>query len=202
MKTIAILSLLSAVLVPTPFAQVVTQDAASSQASDPLRAPPGLLASRVLRYETGERGPHHSIWHKVVETTNARGQLQVSTNQAYVELSSGLNYMDVTGQWTLSSDQIEPFAQGAVARHGQHQVIFANNLNTIGAIDMQTPDNKRLRSNLIGLMYCDTTTGKAVLIARLRDSEGVLVGGNQVWYRDALEGVRTDVCYTYRRGGF
>jgi hypothetical protein len=156
----------------------------------------------VLRYETGERGPHHSIWRKVVETTNARGQLQVSTNQAYIELSSGLNYRDARGEWTQSSDLVESFPGGAIARHAQHQVIFANNLNTSGAIDMQTPDGKRLRSNLIGLMYCDLATGKSAVIARVQDSEGGLVSTNQVLYGDALEGVLADVCYVFRRDGF
>ena len=39
----------------------------------------------------------------------------------------------------LSVVGLQAFPGGAVARQGQHQVIFANNLNSRGAIDMQTP---------------------------------------------------------------
>jgi hypothetical protein len=66
---------------------------------------------------------------------------------------------------------------------------------------MQTPDGKRLRSNILGLMYCDSSTGDAVLIAQLQDSEGQLISDNQVLYSDAFDGVKADVRYTYRRDG-
>jgi hypothetical protein len=53
-----------------------------------------------------------------------------------------------------------PYASGAIARQGQHQVIFANNLNSAGAIDQMTPDAKRLRSNILGLAYYDRASGQ------------------------------------------
>jgi|SRR5690242_7752499 len=66
---------------------------------------------------------------------------------------------------------------------------------------MQTPDGKRLRSNVLGLMYHDTATDEAVLIAQLQDSEGELITANQVLYTNAFDGVKADVRYTYRKGG-
>jgi hypothetical protein len=99
-------------------------------------------------------------------------------------------------------EKIESSSEGAVARQGQHQVIFANNLNTSGAIDQQTPDGKRLRSNILGLSYYDNTTGKSVQIALVQDSQGELISDNQVLYPNAFDGVKADVCYTYRKGSF
>ena len=61
---------------------------------------------------------------------------------------SGLNYQDPkTGQWIESQEVIEGYPGGAVARQGQHQVLFANDLATPGAIDVQTPSG-RFRSLL------------------------------------------------------
>jgi hypothetical protein len=48
--------------------------------------------------------------------------------------------------------QITP--TGAIAAHGQHQVTFAANINTAGAIDLTMPDGKHLRSHILGLS-CD-----------------------------------------------
>jgi len=129
------------------------------------------------------------------------GQVVPHVSQ-YTELASGLHYKNQAGQWVETQEKIEVFPGGAVARQGPQQVIFANNLNSLGAIDMQTPDGKRLRSNVLGLMYYDRVSGNAVLIAQLQDSEGQLVADNQVLYTNAFEGVNVNLVYTYSKGGF
>ena len=70
-------------------------------------------------------------------------------------------------------------------------------------MSVQTPDGKRLRSNILGLMYADSTTGQAVVIAQIQDSDGELISDNQVLYPNALggTGVKADVMLTYRRDG-
>ena len=127
-----------------------------------------------------DRGANHRVWQRETYEQSPDGKI-VPHVHSYTELATGLHYRDAsTGQWVESQELIEPFSGGAVARYGQHQVIFANNLNSAGAIDMQTPDGKRLRSNILGLMYHDTATDQAVLIAGLQDSTGELVSSNQV----------------------
>ena len=111
-------------------------------------------------------------------------------------------FKDATGAWADSREQIEPYAAGAIANAGQHRVIFANNLNSEGAIDQQTPDAKRLRSNILGLAYYDSASGQRVLIAQVQDSQGELISANQVLYPDAFTGVKADVRYTYKKGSF
>jgi len=54
---------------------------------------------------------------------------------------------------------------------------------------MLTSDGKELRSNVLGLRYFDTSSGKSVLIAQIKDCEGQIVGSNQVVYADAFDGV-------------
>jgi hypothetical protein len=58
-------------------------------------------------------------------------------------------FCDSEGQLQEAQDLIEAVPGGAVARRGQVKVIFANNLNTEGAIDLQTKDGKRLRTRLV-----------------------------------------------------
>ena len=106
------------------------------------------------------------------------------------------------GQWQESKEEIELFAGGATARQGQHKMIFANNLATVGAIDMQTPDGLRLRSHILGLSYFDTDSGRSVLIAEVKDSIGQLIAPNQVLYEDAFTDFKADVHYTYTKTSF
>jgi RHS repeat-associated protein len=148
-----------------------------------------------------DRGANHRVWQWETFEKQSDGTI-ISQPHQVTELASGLNYQDATGQWVESKEIIEPFPQGAVARQGQHQVIFANNLNSYGSIDMQTSDGKRLRSNVLGLMYVDTSTDDAVMIARLQDSTGQLIATNRVLYTNAFEGVKADMRYTYRKDGF
>ena len=140
-------------------------------------------------------------WEQTYYEKGPNGQ-SVAKNHQVVELASGLNYQDTNGNWQSSEELIEPYAQGAVARHGQYQVIFANNLNSAGSIDLQTADGKRLRSNIVGLMYHDTASDNAVMIGHLQDSQGELIAANQVLYPNAFAGVKADVRYSYRKGGF
>ena len=118
-----------------------------------------------------EKGPHHRTYQKLSWETNEIGEVVVHTNAAFTELTTGMNYLK-NGQWVESKEEIEAFPGGAVARQGQHQVIFANDLATVGAIDMAMPDGRRLRSHLLGLSYYDTASGKSVLFAQVTNCLG------------------------------
>ena len=146
-------------------------------------------------------GANHRVWQRETYEAGPGGQIMTHIH-TYNELASGMNYQDANSQWQESKELIEAFPNGAVARQGQYQVIFADNLNSAGSIDMQTTDGKRLRSNILGLMYVDTSTGDAALIAGIQDSAGELISSNQVLYPDAFEGLKADVQYTYKRGSF
>jgi hypothetical protein len=121
-----------------------------------------------------------------------------------VEVGSGLNYLKENGQWLPSREVIEIFQDGAVARQGQHQVIWAPNLNTAGCVDLLMSDGRRLRSHVLGLAYTDSATGHSELIAEPKDCIGAIAGSgpNQVIYSDAFSGpVHGDVVYLYSVGG-
>ena len=53
-----------------------------------------------------------------------------------------------------------------VWRWTTERVLFAPNLNTAGAIEVQTPDGQRFRSHLLGLAYTDGRNQRSVLIAQ------------------------------------
>jgi len=115
-------------------------------------------------------------------------------------LATGLHYQR-DGQWVDSKEEIELFQDGAIARQGQHQVIFTPNINTAGAIDLLTPDG-RFRSHILGLAYTDAATGNSAMIAQIKDSTGQLVAPNQIIYADAFTDFQADIRYTYTRAGF
>ena len=147
-----------------------------------------------------ERGPHHRRVQTVREVVQPDGSTLRRTN-AYVELATGLHY-EQDGHWVESVEQIEPFPDGAVARQGPHQAIFAPNLNSAWPIDVLAPDGNRFRSQVLGLNYFDPATGSNVLIAEVKDSLGQIQRPNQVLYADAFTEVRADVRYTYTKAGF
>ena len=164
-----------------------------NDANQPFAAPEEVVVA--------ERGPHH----RVIERTLAERQPDGSARErksSYTELATGLHYQNERGEWLESKEEIEIFQGAAVARQGQHQVIFAANLNSPGAIDMLSPDGKRFRSHVLGLAYTDHASGQSVMIASLKDCTGAVAPPNQVIYQDAFEGVLADVRYTYTMAGF
>jgi hypothetical protein len=69
-----------------------------AQVSGPGQITPGPDSTPA--YFVSDRGPHTRVWQKVVAATNQPGQVVTTTNQAYVELATGLNYWDPAGrQW-------------------------------------------------------------------------------------------------------
>ena len=144
---------------------------------------------------------HSQTWQQIETLKDADGNNVFRTNLAFIQVETGMHYREKE-QWKQTQELIEPFAGGAVASHGPHKVIFAENLNTAGAIDMETPDAKRLRSHVLGLAYVDTTSGKSVFIAEIKDCRGEIINSNQVIYSDAFKGVKADVRYTYTKSGF
>jgi hypothetical protein len=166
-----------------------------------------LLSSRSLAQNAAREGskvslsPDESLVSAVATVTNTLGVVSARTN-TYVELATGLHYLD-NGQWKQSEDRIELMPDGsAVASHGPHKVKFASDLYTDGAIDMTTPDGKHLRSHILGLGYYDTASGDVQIFALAQHSTGILVGTNQMYYTNAFDAVRSDVRYTYRKSGF
>src|SRR5262245_42148796 len=132
------------------------------------------------KFKSVEQGRDHLRWEAVSGETNGQGAVSFRTN-SYVELETGKNYKQ-QGRWLPSREHIAITATNAAALEGNHKAFFAPNVSTVGALDLLTSDNKRLRSRILGIAYYDYKTNRSVLIAELQDSIGVLVGENQVIY--------------------
>lgn len=152
-------------------------------------------------YEIVSAGPNQNLWQCQSFYPLPDGGLGTNT-LSYLELASGLNIKNPTnGGWQPAQATIEAYAGGAIVRHCQHEIIFANNLNSAGSVDLQTPDGKELKSNLLGLLYVDPTTGQTAQIAQVQDSDGELVGEDEVLYPNAFSGVAADILYKNRLDG-
>lgn len=148
-----------------------------------------------------ERGAHHNKVELVSTRLDESGNTLTETN-SYIQLETGLNFRNAQGEWEESKAEFEIIPGAVTAWKGQHKVSLAPNLNTAGAVQMRLPDGRLMPSHVFGLAYFDTKTGQSVLIAEVKDSEGVLVSPNELVYADAFSHVGADVRYTYTRAGF
>ena len=95
-----------------------------------------------------------------------------------------------------------PNGAGAAASKGQHKSFFPPNLLG-GQIELNTPDGKWLRSQVLGLAFFDSASGKSVLISEIKSSRGEVHQPNVVMYPDAFtDGVSASVRYKYTLAGF
>ena len=138
------------------------------------------------------------VWQRETYELSPSGEITTNT-QSYTELASGLNFLDASGQYVPSKEEIDIQPDGtASATQGQHKVYFPIDIYS-GEIEMVTPDGVILKSQPVGLSYDDGSN--TVFIAVLTNSVGQLLGDNQVIYTNAFAGVDADLIYTYTRSG-
>jgi len=150
-----------------------------------------------------ERGPHYAV-HEREEVVDLGGGQVERVEQRYIEMATGMHYME-DGQWKESREEFIVLSDGyAVAAQGQHKVIVSPILNDAnGAVDMETPDGKRMRSTILGLALRDRVTDQQLLVAEIRDGVvGRKVSSNEILFEDCFDDLRADVRLTYKRGGF
>jgi hypothetical protein len=129
-----------------------------------------------------QRGANYCLWQGQNAVTNQDGSIALQTN-SYVELATGLNFIDANGQWTPSTEQIQILNDGsALANQAPHQVQFPADIYS-GDLVITMPDGQTLNAHPAGLAYFDGD--KSVLIAQLTNSTGVIVN-NQVIYTNCL----------------
>jgi len=163
---------------------------------------PSTNAASIIpgQYFVAEQGPHHRLWQFISLSTNGFGGISSQTN-GYTELETGMAHL-IGGSWIPSSDEINLTANGAAATNAAHQAVFASDANTIGAIQLSTPDGKTLVSHVIGLSYADPATGSNAMIAQVTNSIGLLLLPNQVLYTNALSGdCEGDLLYVFTKAG-
>src|SRR6478736_3913978 len=153
-------------------------------------------------YSITERGAHHKVWERIEYEPGPDGK-EFPRKHSYTELATGMHFKNAQSEWEESKEEIEilPNDAGAVANKGQHKAIFPPEIKS-GLIELQTPDQKWMRSRVWGLAYFDSTTGKSVLLAEVNESEGKIVGNNVVIYPNAFSDFVADIRYTYTRAGF
>jgi len=105
-------------------------------------------------------------------------------------------------EWVDAEAVIEIEGNTAVSRKGAHNVSFAANANTAGAVTLVTPDGKTMRSHVLGIAWFDSANNRSEMVGTLKDSIGVLYPPDVVLYADAFDGVKADIRYTMRLGSF
>jgi len=148
------------------------------------------------------RGPHHRVVQTVAPQPQADGTTYYTTN-TYTEIANGMHFMDATGNWIESKEEIEIINGVGVARQGQHRVIFAASASDVPAIDMQMPDGNRLQSRVAGISYLDRGSGQSAWVALVHDAAGQVQPPNVVIYPAAFgNDLRAAIRCTYTKYGF
>jgi hypothetical protein len=162
----------------------------------------GVMATLNLRAgsEVLEVGQNYRVVKTTWISADAEGEPIVKEGR-YTELEAGCHYWK-DGDWVESRELIESFPQGAIARQGCYQVVFNWNVHAPGSIDMQLPDGQRMRGHPLGISWTDTASGATVWVAKIQDAEGEILPPNRIVYRDAFDGLKADMCYTYGKGSF
>lgn len=181
------------------FAVLVAGTCAQSPALGVTATPQTKLQVEVVNYRIAERGPNHKkvIWE--TKETAPNGKIVVQQH-GYTELATGLHYQK-GGQWLETKEEFELVPGWAMARNGPHKVGLYYNLNTTGAVAVELPDGRVVRSQVVGLAYLDSTSGQSVVLGLIKDCAGKLLTPNQVIYEDAFTDVKADVRYTYTKAG-
>lgn len=148
-----------------------------------------------------ERGPHHTSVEYAIPSLDPSGNPAIQTN-SYVEIANGLNYRSEKGEWLPSEESFEVVPGAALAWKGQQRVSFASNLNQEGSVQVRLPDQRLLVSHIYGLAYYDVLSGNSVLIASVKDCQGILTADNVITYPDAFQGISADVRYTWNKSGY
>ncbi len=166
----------------------------------PVPRPPAT-AVQTGAWTITQRDAHWQVWSAPTSVTNARAGRVVNGEASFVEIASGLNYIDERGQWQPTQQRFEITPEGyAVARFGPHKLILEPNINSPTAVDFQAADGVRLRSGPIAVGYFDPVSGRNLILATIQDSTGVLTAPNEVTYNNAF-GELGSIRVTYQRAG-
>jgi hypothetical protein len=152
-------------------------------------------------YAITARTAHSRTWTRVIWETDPQG-LSVPRTNSYIELGTGLcrPSLIAKGEFLDATTKVEAYPGGAASLETAWQGIFAKNLATPGAIHVKTPDGKEMRSHLLGIGYWDPVSQKSVMIAEVKDCEGV-ISGNSVIYEDATTDISCTIRYTATLAG-
>jgi hypothetical protein len=148
-------------------------------------------------YRVVTRGKDFALLQKVTTITNAGG-IVASTTNAVTLLENSLHYF-ADGEWKVSQDVIEPFPDGAIARHGPYRTIFSTELNAEAVFDIELPEGSRIRGGVRAIQLTDLRSGKSVVLATVRETvRGEVVPPNQVVYRSGFDGLDADVLFVWQ----
>jgi hypothetical protein len=149
------------------------------------------------------RGQHHRVVESVRQVATKLGQSVLVTNR-YTVVRNGMNFKDSAGNWVESRPVVCSFPNGIVCTGATYRVILNANLNTFGAVDLETSDQKRLVLHPLGIGFYDPESGRSVLLAQVTDCAARLVSSNQVAYDNAFvgSGIEAALTYTYGVGRF
>ncbi|HTI70775.1 MAG TPA: hypothetical protein VMF06_12470 [Candidatus Limnocylindria bacterium] len=145
-------------------------------------------------------GPHSTEVEWVEKTLTGAGEERCATN-SYTELGTGLNYLDHSGHWRQSVPEFELIEGAAIAWRGSTRLTLSANPNSAISMRIGLPDGRVMSGRVHGLALYDPQTGQSILIAEIKDAQGIEMTPNQILYPDCFDGIKASLRYTYTLEG-
>lgn len=147
------------------------------------------------------REAHQTEWQSVRSITNPVTRHVRTVTNSYIELSTGLNYRDPsTGRWQPSDPAFRITERGAESTAGQHTVLLAPDIGTLGSVTVRKGD-LTMQLHPLCVAYYDPVDGRSVRLAEITNAIGYLVNSNEVVYSNCFNGLRASIRIRNSRAG-
>src|SRR5260221_1462288 len=175
-----------------------------AQAPSPSSSPLEQSAGTVPWHLT-QRDYHSQVWESSVASLDpVTGRTNVQ-NHSFVEIGSGINFLDGNGNWQSTRPELQITAQGyAVGQFGPHQLIVEmTNLNSTTAIDFLAYDGTRLRLGPVSIAWFDPLLSTNYTLAIVQDCAGTMTATNQITFSNCFQGngLRASIRVSYLKAG-
>lgn len=134
----------------------------------------------------------------VRDTLGTNGVWKTSHHE-YVQLETGLNRRNEAGQWVPVEEEIQSIPAGAQFIGSEHTITFSATPDVSDAVTVVQENGPTLISHVVGLSYYDESSGESVMLATVRESEGMLQSERELLFPDAFEGLEADIRYLITR---
>ena len=161
----------------------------------------GVPPAQNFDYSIVEQGEHFNVLRRLESVVAPDGSGKSLRTNSVVQLETGLNYLDPFGFWRVSDATFRLEGGEAIGDQTPHKVRLPGVMGPQSHVQIALPDGQVAESRVFGLAYYEPQSGRSVLLAELKESNGVLEEPNRIVYPGAFTDFAADLVFTHRRSG-
>ena len=129
-----------------------------------------------------ERTRHSKVVERVQAAVDASGGTVLKTNR-YVVVQNGLNRKNELGEWVECTPVVRSYADALVCTGAAFRAVLSENLNTVGAVDLETSAGERMVTSPLAILLFDPEMGQSLTVGTIQDCAAELLSTNAVTLR-------------------